>query len=1363
MTNLIATMLVGPKEKGLERALESLKKVKADAIHVLVDTLDSRSWKLLAKYDCKIFNREWNWEFGPSREFLQQTIPADTKWQIWLDTDDEIPDDTADKIKEIVEKEDSALYSLPYSYVKDDVGQGMILYRVRLFPPTGVHWHMRAHEYATHLPGLKKITRSDMPILHHWEANAEGHAEKCVQALQLDLKDMPNDTRVMYYLAQSLQDTNNPEEAIEMYQKYLDTGGWDEERMCACIQLSYLYQRSDLDFALKYALQAVDEVKGQRREACQRVAEIYTAKEDWQSAYDWLNKELELPFPKDGTLYVQSDHYRQLPHQWMIIPCDNLNKIEEGLKHAQRTLEYMPGDVSAKRNESWFKHRLLKEKMLKLHVQDNSKPTAFFHVGLSAEKWTSDSVNTKGIGGRETSNICMAKEFQKLGWNVILFADCEGMDGDYDGLLNLDYTLFYDMCEIGKPDVVFISLRTSIVDRDFPARLKVMWVHDISFGNNLEDWPDYLTEERKGKFDKFFFMSQSQKDYIVPKYHISENKCYLSRSGILIDRFSSETTIERDRYRLIYTSSPDRGLERLLDFFGEIKERVPQATLDIYYGFQSTKGCAKSRSEEKLNKAEVWIAQLVDKIERADGVTLHDRIPQDQLALEFQKSTIWAYPTHFWETMCLSALEASAAGCAVVTTRLAALETTVGEYGILIDGDPDSQEYRQTFIKAVVSLLTDDEHWKQQSELAKKNIYERVNDSGIPYWDWKAIAQEWDCLLRSELGVRSPNFQSMDDSEAFDYLKCKFVDYMQYRQEILTFMDSVRRSLGTKLDVIVEIGCGYGANLCMLSRLLSEDGVIIGIDPQSSKTYYIESSEIESLIPTEKWEIIDKSSQDEDVMEELTSLLNGRKIDLAFIDGEHSYGSVHHDWRMLRPLMERRSAMAFHDIAAVGGCTQAFYEAREHHKHETISNVSNDFGIGVVHLDSDSVIHNKTNKKRKGVDNLVIGNDKDVTDSLETLWQETQSGETVVVETNNLYSCVNNYLTCKTNTYELLDSIYLQGGQTHATLRSSLARVGFQVLSVVHKDNKIIASAKKPTKYGRDWICSLAAEKFKQDVLYPKSLYDNYKNSILLSECERFIENEVDSPELSIIVIAHKQKDERTIPCIENIRRFAGDIKYELIGVDDGSKDGTSEYFQSHVDKTVVLSPRQGICLADNAGIKMSKAPYVCIIQNDADIGDGFLEKLFEGIIREHRVGMVSGWLNDVRYNYEGDTDIKDGFCILPQFVRNNGKQNWAWDVFVPGPCRIYSRQVLAKMGMFDPFIYNNWEDHDSMLAVQSLGYDVGILLEPRFNLFPTESMLQNPALYTTEQHIRRFLSVYYFHLKWNYEIREDWMLSVEV
>ena len=78
-------------------------------------------------------------------------------------------------------------------------------------------------------------------------------------------------------------------------------------------------------------------------------------------------------------------------------------------------------------------------------------------------------------------------------------------------------------------------------------------------------------------------------------------------------------------YKIIYTSSYDRGLQHLLDMWPDIKKEVPEATLDIYYGWKLFVQFYKG------NPASMAWKDKMDKLMTQDGVKDHDRISQEEL------------------------------------------------------------------------------------------------------------------------------------------------------------------------------------------------------------------------------------------------------------------------------------------------------------------------------------------------------------------------------------------------------------------------------------------------------------------------------------------------------------------------------------------------------------------------------------------------------------------------------------------------------------------------------------------------------------------------------------------------------------
>lgn len=181
-----------------------------------------------------------------------------------------------------------------------------------------------------------------------------------------------------------------------------------------------------------------------------------------------------------------------------------------------------------------------------------------------------------------------------------------------------------------------------------------------------------------------------------------------------------------------YFSAYYRGLECLLDMWLKIREQVPDATLDVYYGWESWVGL--EGEDDFYHRMEEKFAKLKD-----DGVTVHGRVSHEELAKAMKEIQVWAYPTQFTEIHCITALKAQEAGCYPVTTNVAALDETVQSGDKLATQKIYIDEYQQQkFIKKVVAALK-----------------EGKTGTPVPGCDWSDVALEWHTELKGLLDARN--------------------------------------------------------------------------------------------------------------------------------------------------------------------------------------------------------------------------------------------------------------------------------------------------------------------------------------------------------------------------------------------------------------------------------------------------------------------------------------------------------------------------------------------------------------------------------------------------------------------------------
>jgi glycosyltransferase involved in cell wall biosynthesis len=184
----------------------------------------------------------------------------------------------------------------------------------------------------------------------------------------------------------------------------------------------------------------------------------------------------------------------------------------------------------------------------------------------------------------------------------------------------------------------------------------------------------------------------------------------------------------RNNNRVIYTSSYDRGLEHLLGMWGDVKKEVPEAELHVFYGWQLFD---KFYTTTNPNPASVMWKNKMVELMKQDGITDHGRVPQPELAEEYKKSGIWAYPTHFGEINCISAIKAQAYGCEPVVVNYAALKETV-QYGRKVEGDIYDEETKNEFKKQLIEALKNPMSEEKREEMSKWDKY-----------SWLKIADQW--------------------------------------------------------------------------------------------------------------------------------------------------------------------------------------------------------------------------------------------------------------------------------------------------------------------------------------------------------------------------------------------------------------------------------------------------------------------------------------------------------------------------------------------------------------------------------------------------------------------------------------------
>lgn len=180
-------------------------------------------------------------------------------------------------------------------------------------------------------------------------------------------------------------------------------------------------------------------------------------------------------------------------------------------------------------------------------------------------------------------------------------------------------------------------------------------------------------------------------------------------------------------HKLFWGSSYDRGLDVLLEMWGDIKAKFPDATLDIAYGWELFDKFAANNKERQQWK------KHIEGLMKADGITHHGRVGKDKLEEIRQQCGIWAYPTYFKEIFCITAAETQLDGLVPVVMSLAALPETASK-GVLVEGTIYKKETKDKFKEALLELMGDKEKWEEMSHKCEKFARK---------FSWRNQASKW--------------------------------------------------------------------------------------------------------------------------------------------------------------------------------------------------------------------------------------------------------------------------------------------------------------------------------------------------------------------------------------------------------------------------------------------------------------------------------------------------------------------------------------------------------------------------------------------------------------------------------------------
>jgi len=253
-----------------------------------------------------------------------------------------------------------------------------------------------------------------------------------------------------------------------------------------------------------------------------------------------------------------------------------------------------------------------------------------------------------------------------------------------------------------------------------------------------------------------------------------------------------------------------------------------------------------------------------------------------------------------------------------------------------------------------------------------------------------------------------------------------------------------------------------------------------------------------------------------------------------------------------------------------------------------------------------------------------------------------------------------------------------------------------------------------------------------------------------------------EGPVVSVVVLTWNALD-YTRKCAASLLEHT-DPRHELIFVDNGSRRETIDFLEElsagHSRVKVILNGRNlGFAAGNNVGIAASGGDYVCLLNSDTVVTEGWLDALLAPAEKDPRVGLVGPVTNSISgaqklpsVPYDQDT-----LAGLAEFAaRNRSEQagRTAAALMTVGFCMLIRKTLIERIGGLDEgFGQGNYEDTDYCLRTALAGckVDYAAQIEEKFAVFRRKWNLAEGARSTASLDLEQllklgFVAPLYFH-----------------
>jgi tetratricopeptide (TPR) repeat protein len=553
-----------------------------------------------------------------------------------------------------------------------------------------------------------------------------------------EYEENPSNPRHSYYIAETYLCMHDYENAYKYYERRVsyvkEESGFSQEIQDSLYKMgviSYFDMNNEWETVCLQLFLNCYEFDKTRSEALYIIGYYYStsnALEASNKAYYYLKKALEVSRqyrPSTMNSKHKINNY-DIP-KLLLTYCYIFNDYEIGIECSRKCIEHHETyEPNTQHNFNlWLSIFLLCDSYMKYPkilptISDSLKTVCFVAPG-GWDKWDGETLSKKGLGGSETWVIRFAEYIKKLygsSYKSIIFCNCE-KNKIYNDVSYINLSEFTEYISKNVIDYCFVSRYTEYIPVCIKSSIKNIYVvfHDLLRYNEIIP----LSDSIRG----IICLTEWHKKYIANHFPQFEHNISVMSYGIDIPQTITENVCKIP-YSFIYPSFPHRGLVQLLEMFPKIKGKYKNASLNVFCNLEL------EWSKTNTNKDICRVNELI----KQPGVINHGWVSEGVLRQFWNISQVWFYPTFFRETYCRIALEAAMSKTLCITSDVAALNENVGDRGIIISGDPTTEEWQNRALDKLDHILNSkvdqdiliEKNYKWACDRSYNNVVESFND-----------------------------------------------------------------------------------------------------------------------------------------------------------------------------------------------------------------------------------------------------------------------------------------------------------------------------------------------------------------------------------------------------------------------------------------------------------------------------------------------------------------------------------------------------------------------------------------------------------------------------------------------------------